>query len=717
MKMMEIKVGLQSSTQVEPTSGLVALAISWTVGKRVEKEFDIVDAAGGIGKGIVETYATNVTDGTLELRLYWAGKGTTGLPERGVYGPLIVAISVQNPGMSSGPASVGYSFSVSPSSRSVDSLIEGMKAKGLDLQTGSFTLRQIKAATNNFDEANKVGEGGFGSVYKALQSDGTVIAVKQLSSKSKQGNREFVNEIGLISALQHSHLVKLYGCCIEGNQLLLVYEYMENNSLARALFGPEGCQLQLDWLTKYKICIGIARGLVYLHEEARLKIVHRDIKATNVLLDKNLNAKISDFGLTKLDEKDNTHISTRIAGTYGYMALEYAMRGYLTEKADFYSFGIVTLEIVSGRSITGTGLEGEREFDGASGSKVGFRLQKIEATVMMNVALLCTNTSPAVRPAMSSVVSMLEARTVPESSLVPDSDASYEEMNLKAMMIMLPKSFDSDTSDGQMQSAINSSGINLYGAVYALALIGTSAWSGEINLSELVELCFVVSHFELSSCVILVEQLNKARRPGAQLARSNGCELFQGNWVYDDTYPLYNSSTCLFIEQQFDCQGNGRPDKLYLKYRWKPTACELPRFHGQEFLRRFNGKKIKWDYIEEGNTTYKDMDRLVAFKKGLTTWAKWVDSNINPSTTKVFFQGISPTHYDGKEWNQSESTCKGQNQLPSGPSYPGGPPQAAAVVKCWENVESGHFAGRNNSIAAEKRWAPICLWEWWGEGE
>ncbi|KAE9445075.1 hypothetical protein C3L33_23030, partial [Rhododendron williamsianum] len=108
--------------------------------------------------------------------------------------------------------------------------------KGLDLQTGSFALRQIKAATNNFDEANMVGEGGFGSVYKGLLSDGTVIAVKQLSSKSKQGNREFVNEIGLISALQHSHLVKLYGCCIEGNQLLLVYEYMENNSLARALF-------------------------------------------------------------------------------------------------------------------------------------------------------------------------------------------------------------------------------------------------------------------------------------------------------------------------------------------------------------------------------------------------------------------------------------------------------------------------------------------------
>ncbi|KAK2994746.1 hypothetical protein RJ640_031019, partial [Escallonia rubra] len=190
----------------------------------------------------------------------------------------------------------------------------------------------------------------FDVYIQGLLLDGTVIAVKQLSSKSKQGSREFVNEIGMISGLQHPNLVRLYGCCIEGKHLLLVYEYMENNSLAHALFGQEGSSSYLDWSTRQRICIGIAKGLVYLHEESPLKIVHRDIKATNVLLDSDLNAKISDFGLAKLDEEENTHISTRVAGTIGYMAPEYALWGHLTYKADVYSFGVVALEIVAGKN-------------------------------------------------------------------------------------------------------------------------------------------------------------------------------------------------------------------------------------------------------------------------------------------------------------------------------------------------------------------------------
>uniref|UniRef100_A0A6N2LHL2 non-specific serine/threonine protein kinase n=1 Tax=Salix viminalis TaxID=40686 RepID=A0A6N2LHL2_SALVM len=151
-----------------------------------------------------------------------------------------------------------------------------------------------------------------GGVDKGVLSDGTQIAVKQLSAKSKQGNREFVNEIGMISALQHPNLVRLYGCCIEGKQLLLVYEYMENNSLAHVLFGTKEIEAtKLDWRTRKRICVNIAKGLVFLHEESTLKIVHRDIKGTNILLDKDMNAKISDFGMAKLYDEDNTHIDTR----------------------------------------------------------------------------------------------------------------------------------------------------------------------------------------------------------------------------------------------------------------------------------------------------------------------------------------------------------------------------------------------------------------------
>ncbi|MFS7984187.1 putative protein kinase RLK-Pelle-DLSV family [Helianthus anomalus] len=315
-----------------------------------------------------------------------------------------------------------------------------LKLHGLELNIGSFTLRQIKTATNNFDVANKIGEGGFGSVYKGVLPSGTLIAVKQLSSKSKQGNREFLNELGMISALQHPHLVKLYGCCIEGNQLLLAYEYLENNSLARALFGPKEWQLELDWPTRYRICIGIARGLAFLHEESRLKIVHRDIKATNVLLDKDLNAKISDFGLARLNEEDKTHISTRVAGTYGYMAPEYAMRGYLTDKADVYSYGIVLLEIVSGMANVAD-RENENQFVllerafalKAAGNlmdlvdpKLGSEYDIQEMMVVINLALVCTAITPTDRPTMSSVVSMLEGRIVPEVFPAEQSDSMTE---------------------------------------------------------------------------------------------------------------------------------------------------------------------------------------------------------------------------------------------------------------------------------------------------
>ncbi|XP_058103390.1 uncharacterized protein LOC131246947 [Magnolia sinica] len=412
-------------------------------GKLVLKDFNIKDEAGGFGCAVVKNFTASVNRNSLEIRFYWHGKGTTSIPNRGTYGPLISAISVDPdfPPPKDGKAiSIGAVIGIVVAALSFIFLVLGILWKkgclggktstdqdltGLDLQTGSFTLRQIKAATDNFDISNKIGEGGFGSVYKGLLPDGTIIAVKQLSSKSSQGNREFLNEIGMISALHHPNLVKLYGCCIEGDQLLLVYEYMENNSLARALFRLEECQLQLDWPTRYKICVGIARGLAFLHEESRLKVVHRDVKATNVLLDKDMNPKISDFGLAKLDEGEKSHISTRIAGTIGYMAPEYAVHGYLTDKADVYSFGIVALEIVRGKRITSFMPEGgcihlvdwvyilqERgSLLELVDPSLGSEFNEKEVISMLNVALLCTNASPTLRPTMSAVISMLEGRT------------------------------------------------------------------------------------------------------------------------------------------------------------------------------------------------------------------------------------------------------------------------------------------------------------------
>ncbi|PON98513.1 Phosphorylase kinase, gamma catalytic subunit [Trema orientale] len=429
-------------------------------GNIVLKDFNIVEKAGGVNKGYNVTFDDIIVHGsTLEIHLYWAGKGTTAIPDKGVYGPLISAISVTS-NDTGGGLSVGAIVGIVVSSCVLGILIllvlrmkgylgrkdfEDEELRGLELQTGYFTLKQIKSATGNFDPANKIGEGGFGPVYKGLLSNGGIIAVKQLSSKSKQGNREFINEIGMISALQHPNLVKLYGCCIEGKQLLLVYEYLENNSLARALFGPEEYRLNLDWPTRQKICLGIASGLAYLHEESTLKIVHRDIKATNVLLDKDLNAKISDFGLAKLDEEENTHISTRIAGTIGYMAPEYATRGYLTDKADVYSFGVVALEIVSGKS--NTNYRPKEEFvyllDWAYVKQeqgnllelvdpsLGSNYSKKEAMTMLNLALLCTNQSPTLRPPMSAVVGMLEGK-IPVRAPIAERSSMDQNARFKA---------------------------------------------------------------------------------------------------------------------------------------------------------------------------------------------------------------------------------------------------------------------------------------------
>ncbi|XP_010460742.1 PREDICTED: probable LRR receptor-like serine/threonine-protein kinase At1g29720 isoform X1 [Camelina sativa] len=408
----------------------------------VLKDFNIKEEANDTLKPVVKSMNVNVTDHMLEIRFYWAGKGTTLIPGRGNYGPLISAISLCHHSLEPrcGAEKIKHPMNYLLIMGVLGAFVAILLALGIyarrrwirhnkkkerdlraeSLQTVCFTWRQLQAATNNFDEANKLGEGGFGSVFKGELSDRTMIAVKQLSSKSCQGNREFVNEIGMISGLNHPNLVKLYGCCVDKDQLLLVYEYMENNSLALALFGKGS--LKLDWKARQKICVGIARGLAFLHEGSTMRMVHRDIKTTNVLLDADLNAKISDFGLARLHESEDRHISTKIAGTIGYMAPEYALWGQLTDKADVYSFGVVAIEIVSGKnnakqkgsvdhvSLINWALTLQQTGDIMEiiDSKLEGEFNSDEAVRMIKVALTCTNSSPSLRPAMSDAVKMLQ---------------------------------------------------------------------------------------------------------------------------------------------------------------------------------------------------------------------------------------------------------------------------------------------------------------------
>ncbi|KAL0011466.1 hypothetical protein SO802_006574 [Lithocarpus litseifolius] len=463
--------------------------------KLVWKDFDIESSAIGVDKAVVKEHKANVTDNVLMIRFYWAGKGTTAAPKRGTYGPLISAISVESDFIPPHDGKKKISIVVLIGAVVVVLLLIFMilgilwwqgclggrssrenELRGLDLQTGFFTYRQIKAATNNFNAANKIGEGGFGSVYKGILLDGTIIAVKQLSPKSKQGSREFVNEIGMISGLQHPNLVRLYGCCIEGKHLLLIYEYMENNSLAHTLFGPADGRLKLDWPARQKICIGIARGLAFLHEESTLKVVHRDIKTTNVLLDRDLNPKISDFGLAKLNEEENTHISTRIAGTIGYMAPEYALRGYLTDKADVFSFGVVALEIVAGKNNMkyqpnenfvclldkAIVLQQKGNLMELVDPELGSGFSKEEVLRMIEVALLCTNPSPAPRPTMTAVVSMLEGRTVVDELNIDPSIYGNNEWRFEALRNQLGQS--PQPSSRESQSLAQSSNATLMGS-------------------------------------------------------------------------------------------------------------------------------------------------------------------------------------------------------------------------------------------------------------
>ncbi|KAM0063416.1 putative protein kinase RLK-Pelle-DLSV family [Helianthus debilis subsp. tardiflorus] len=290
-----------------------------------------------------------------------------------------------------------------------------------DLELPLFGLSTLLTATNNFSTDNKLGEGGFGPVYKGVLEDGKEIAVKRLAKTSTQGLHEFKNEVILISKLQHRNLVKLLGCCIGGAEKMLIYEYMPNKSLDSFIFDTTRNE-RLDWTTRYHIINGIARGLLYLHQDSRLRIIHRDLKVSNILLDIEMNPKISDFGLARTFGGNQIESNTnRVVGTYGYMAPEYAGDGIFSIKSDVYSFGVLVLEIVSGEKNRGfvheehcnnlIGHAWELQNEGRSMELVakclGASINVSQVLRSIHVGLLCVQRHPEDRPTMPSVIMML----------------------------------------------------------------------------------------------------------------------------------------------------------------------------------------------------------------------------------------------------------------------------------------------------------------------
>ncbi|KAL4363301.1 hypothetical protein GQ457_04G005170 [Hibiscus cannabinus] len=310
------------------------------------------------------------------------------------------------------------------SERHVKDLIDSGRFKEDDtdgIDVPFFHLENILAATKNFSNANKLGQGGFGPVYKGKFPGGQEIAVKRLSSGSGQGLEEFKNEVVLIARLQHRNLVRLLGYCVAGDEKMLLYEYMPNKSLDSFIFDPKLCIL-LDWDTRYRVILGIARGLLYLHQDSRLRIIHRDLKTSNILLDEEMNPKISDFGMARIFGGKETSANTnRVVGTYGYMSPEYALDGLFSFKSDVFSFGVVVIEIISGKRNTGfyqpeksLSLLGYAWHMWKSDKAMDLLDQTLresckadELLKCLNVGLLCVQEDPNDRPTMSQVLFML----------------------------------------------------------------------------------------------------------------------------------------------------------------------------------------------------------------------------------------------------------------------------------------------------------------------
>ncbi|KAI7744515.1 hypothetical protein M8C21_006208 [Ambrosia artemisiifolia] len=256
-----------------------------------------------------------------------------------------------------------------------------------------FSLKSVLAATGSFSVKNKLGEGGFGSVYKGSLPGNRQVAVKRLSTKSSQGRDEFMNELKLIAKLQHTNLVRLLGCCVEDDEKILMYEYMPNRSLDKFIFDPTE-SVHLDGSMRFKIIEGIAQGLLYLHKYSRLRVIHRDLKASNVLLDETMTPKISDFGLARIFRMNQIEDKTnRVVGTYGYMAPEYALHGRFSEKSDAWE------NWMEGRGVD------------LIDPSMRDTCNPLQAIKCINVGLLCVQETMDERPTMSEVVVMLSNET------------------------------------------------------------------------------------------------------------------------------------------------------------------------------------------------------------------------------------------------------------------------------------------------------------------
>ncbi|KVH96840.1 Apple-like protein [Cynara cardunculus var. scolymus] len=316
---------------------------------------------------------------------------------------------------------VGFSFTVDSLKSQDGSFMAKDMGENVDLHV--FDLTTIVAATHNFSPSSKLGEGGFGSVYKGKLANGQEIAVKRLSQSSGQGMQEFKNEVTLIAKLQHRNLVRLFGYCFHREEQMLIYEYLPNKGLDSFIFDQEKGPL-LDWKKRFQIIHGIVRGLLYLHQDSRLKIIHRDLKASNVLLDADLNPKIADFGMAKIFGGDQDEAKTRrVVGTYGYMSPEYAMEGLFSVKSDVFSFGILLLEIISGRKNNSYYLENAVNLIGHAwdlwkqdkaltlvDSSLGDSFDDHEILLCIHVGILCVQESAADRPTMTDVAFMLSNR-------------------------------------------------------------------------------------------------------------------------------------------------------------------------------------------------------------------------------------------------------------------------------------------------------------------